>query len=167
MTRCVRSLADEETTEPLSLQAEPCARGWFFIVFDKVHAKQLMRIVVTMWAIWKHRRKTIQENIFQSPRRAGLAFAADLGIHTAVLASDFLIVIGTINDNRRSSYTVVTDEIKAWAQDFDDISYSHESRRSNQDTHILGRSSLPLSAGRHIWVINRAKGAVIPFLIDQ
>ena len=46
---------------------KPEARGWLAKVMDMLPHDDLIRVVVTPWAIWHARRKAIHENIFQSP----------------------------------------------------------------------------------------------------
>jgi ribonuclease HI len=63
----VWALEQEEIVEHLSEMHEEDARAWVAALIKSVPHGDLIRVVVTMWAIWYARRKAIHENIFQSP----------------------------------------------------------------------------------------------------
>jgi hypothetical protein len=63
----VWALEQEEILEHLSEMHEEDARAWVAALIKSVPHGNLIRMVVTMWAIWYARRKAIHENIFQSP----------------------------------------------------------------------------------------------------
>ena len=67
MARCVWALESEEIVEHLSEMQEEDASAWVVALIKSVSHGDLVSVVVTMWAIWYARRKSIHENIFQSP----------------------------------------------------------------------------------------------------
>jgi hypothetical protein len=60
-------LEQEEIVEHLSEMHEEDARAWVVALIKLVSHGDLIRVVVTMWAIWYARRKAIHDNVFQSP----------------------------------------------------------------------------------------------------
>jgi hypothetical protein len=70
----VWALVDEDLTEHIALTNEPVARYWIFSMIEEIMRKDdLIRLFVTMWAIWHAKRKAIHENHYQSPM-ATMAF---------------------------------------------------------------------------------------------
>jgi hypothetical protein len=67
MSKCVWVLVDEEITEHLINVQESDARSWIFSLIETLKHDDLIRVLVTLWAIWYARRKAIHDNIFQSP----------------------------------------------------------------------------------------------------
>jgi hypothetical protein len=65
--RCVWALTDEDITEHIALSTEPAARQWIFSMIETMKKGDLIRMLVTLWAIWHARRKAIHEDVFQSP----------------------------------------------------------------------------------------------------
>ena len=61
------ALESEEIVEHLSEMQEENSRGWLANLIARMPHVDLIRVLVTMWAIWYVRRKVIYENIFQSP----------------------------------------------------------------------------------------------------
>ena len=51
----------------MSQVQEPEARNWLFTMIDSLSHDQLIRMCVTLWALWHARRKAIHEGVFQSP----------------------------------------------------------------------------------------------------
>jgi hypothetical protein len=51
----------------MSETREPEPRGWLAAIFSSLKDEDLMRMVVTLWAIWYPRRKAIHDSSFQSP----------------------------------------------------------------------------------------------------
>jgi hypothetical protein len=77
------ALVDEDLTEHIALSNEPVARHWIFPMIKEIKRKDdLIRLFVTMWAIWHAKRKAVHEDHYQSPM-ATMAFVnrfiADLG----------------------------------------------------------------------------------------
>jgi hypothetical protein len=66
MARCVWALESEEIVEHLSEMQEETSRGWLAHLIEIMPHTDLIRVLVTMWAIRYARRKAIYENIFQS-----------------------------------------------------------------------------------------------------
>ena len=67
MAKCVWALEKDEITDLIGELQEQGARAWLAHVFSELASDDLVRVVVTMWAIWYARRKTIHEAVFQSP----------------------------------------------------------------------------------------------------
>ncbi|CAN6270926.1 unnamed protein product [Urochloa humidicola] len=65
--RCVWALEREETVESICTIQHKDARGWLAEVLSTLPQEELIRVVVTLWAIWYARRKVVYENSFQSP----------------------------------------------------------------------------------------------------
>jgi len=57
MVRCVWALESEEIVEHLSKMQEESSRGWLANMFETMSHADLIRVLVTMWAIWYARRK--------------------------------------------------------------------------------------------------------------
>ncbi|GJN09926.1 hypothetical protein PR202_ga27980 [Eleusine coracana subsp. coracana] len=67
MARCVWALEEEETVEHLCMAQATDARDWLMTLIQSLDHGRLVKVCVTLWAIWYARRKAIHENIFQSP----------------------------------------------------------------------------------------------------
>ncbi|KAI4998477.1 hypothetical protein ZWY2020_053819 [Hordeum vulgare] len=67
MARCVWALAQPELVEHMLATVEPDAKSWLFNMFTSVSAKELLRMTMTLWAIWAARRRLIHEGEHQSP----------------------------------------------------------------------------------------------------
>ena len=67
MARCVWALQCDELVDFISQAQDDNARGWIHEAIAGLAHDKLVRLVVTLWAIWHARRKAIHENIFQSP----------------------------------------------------------------------------------------------------
>jgi len=67
MARCVWALERGDVIGFLSQKQHLDAQGWLEEVMDTLPHDDLIRVVVTLWAIWHARRKAIHENTFQSP----------------------------------------------------------------------------------------------------
>ena len=61
------ALQGEELLEFIAQAQQGDARGWIHEAIAVLHHENLMRLVVTLWAIWYARRKVIHEELFQSP----------------------------------------------------------------------------------------------------
>jgi len=61
------ALESEEIVEHLSEMQEETSRGWLANLIETMPHADLIRVLVTMWAVKYARRKVIYENIFQSP----------------------------------------------------------------------------------------------------
>ena len=57
MARCVWALESEEIVEHLSEMQEKNSSGWLVNLFETMPHADLIRVLVTMWAIWYARRK--------------------------------------------------------------------------------------------------------------
>lgn len=67
MARCVWVLHDQELVEHMLATTEPDTRSWLFSMIVSVSAEELVKITVTLWAIWFARRRLIHEGEHQSP----------------------------------------------------------------------------------------------------
>lgn len=67
MARCVWVLVDEQLYERIKECVEPVATSWLFELDDQLSKVDYVKMVVTLWAIWKARREVIHEDIYQSP----------------------------------------------------------------------------------------------------
>ena len=59
MAKCVWALQKEDITDFLGGLQEQDARAWLATVFSSLPHDDLVRVIVTMWAIWYARRKAI------------------------------------------------------------------------------------------------------------
>ena len=57
MARCVWALESEAIVEHLSEMQKENSRGWLANMFETMSHADLIRVLVTMWAIWYARRK--------------------------------------------------------------------------------------------------------------
>jgi ribonuclease HI len=60
-------LTDEALVEHMTINEEPNAGLWLFEMINTLQHDQFTRLAVTLWSIWTARRKTIHEEIYQSP----------------------------------------------------------------------------------------------------
>ena len=84
MSRCIWALADEALTEKVSQNQEIDAKNWLFSMHDKLPEKDFVLLVVTLWAVWRARRKVIYEDIFQSPISTNQFIQSYLADHYAL-----------------------------------------------------------------------------------
>ena len=66
-TRCVWALQSEEIVDFISSTQQQDARGWLHEAMNSLSHGVLVKMVVTMWAIWYAKWKIIHENNYQSP----------------------------------------------------------------------------------------------------
>jgi hypothetical protein len=67
MARLVWALMDEELVEHMALNQIRDPQQWIFFMQDSLNHSDSIRVLVTLWEIWKARRKAIHENQFESP----------------------------------------------------------------------------------------------------
>ena len=67
LARCVWALERAEVTDFLYSIQETNAHAWWVEAAEKLMKANLIRVAVTLWAIWFVRRKAIHEHSFQSP----------------------------------------------------------------------------------------------------
>jgi hypothetical protein len=58
-------------------------------------------------------------------------------------------------------YGYIVREILSRAREFGRTEFVHEYRESNEDAHILARSSVYSSVGRHVWFMASPDGVCI------
>jgi len=66
MACCIWAFEKEDITESLSQIKEQDAKGWLVVMIKSLRHKELVRVIVTLWAIWYIRRKVVHKNIYQS-----------------------------------------------------------------------------------------------------
>jgi ribonuclease HI len=94
--------------------------------------------------------------------REGLALASDLNLQRIRLASDCANAVRTITEGSvLGSYGQLVGEIRAGMRSFQELEIVHEGRRSNTDAHNLARSSIYISLGRHVWLLNPPEGVPV------
>jgi ribonuclease HI len=67
MARSVWALSDEDITEHVSMNEDPSAKQWLFVMMETLSRDDFARVAVTLWAIWYARRRLIHEGECQSP----------------------------------------------------------------------------------------------------
>jgi ribonuclease HI len=83
----------------------------------------------------------------------GLALAADLMLQKLRLAMDCASVVKSIAGEGMRIYGQIIQEVKARRNDFTRVEFVHEHRDSNRDAHVIARSSIYKSLGRHVWLL--------------
>jgi ribonuclease HI len=96
-----------------------------------------------------------------------LAPVADLNLHRLQVASDVEDVIKNINVGSLCHYSTIIKEIDVRKCEFACVSFLHQGRYSNQDTHNLIRSALSLKYGRHIWLLEPWDASLVPVSISK
>ena len=76
--RCVWSLSSEEIVEHMCDSMSLNAKNWIFTMHEKLKHEEFTRMIVTLWAIWRSRRKAIHEDICDSPMQIHLSINAFL-----------------------------------------------------------------------------------------
>lgn len=66
MFKCVWALESEEILEYLYEIQHNDAMGWLAVMLKTLKQDDLIRVLVTMWAIWHARRQATHENSFQN-----------------------------------------------------------------------------------------------------
>jgi hypothetical protein len=90
MAKCVWALEKEDITNFIGALQEEDARAWLEKILSSLPQADMVRVVVTMWAIWHARRRAIHEDIYQSPLSTHAfidRFIADLGLVPAAVQS--------------------------------------------------------------------------------
>lgn len=85
MARCVWALVDDEISDHMQASTEQNAKRWIFSMIDDMPHEPLIKMFVTLWAIWSARRKAIHEGVLQSPHVFVNSFIPELAtIHDPV-----------------------------------------------------------------------------------
>ena len=84
--------------------------------------------------------------------REGLALASNLGLQSFMIASDCANVVRSLLGEGFGRYGPIVREINV-RRSFMRAEFVHEGRKSNVDAHLLARSSVNLSIGRHVWIL--------------
>jgi hypothetical protein len=83
--------------------------------------------------------------------REGLALANDLSLRRVRIASDCANAVRSLAYDILGVYSHIVKEIKADPASFQGMEFVHEKREANHDAHVLARSTLFSSIGRHVW----------------
>nr|XP_020198524.1 uncharacterized protein LOC109784346 [Aegilops tauschii subsp. strangulata] len=67
VARCVWALVDDDVVDYIQATTELNAKRWLFSMFNDLPQASMVKLVVTLWAIWSARRKAIHEGVLQSP----------------------------------------------------------------------------------------------------
>ena len=67
LAAAVWALTPEDLLAPMIERTEDKANAWLFEIHAILFADLFQRLIVTLWAIWKARRKAIHEDIYQTP----------------------------------------------------------------------------------------------------
>ena len=67
MSRCIWALSEERIVEQISLNNDVNAKNWLFALHEALNSTEFVRLVISLWAVWRARRKAIYEGIFSSP----------------------------------------------------------------------------------------------------
>jgi hypothetical protein len=59
-------MSEPDIADHVVLSSEPTTKQWLFSMIETMKEADLVRMVVTMWAIWHAKRKAVHEDIFQS-----------------------------------------------------------------------------------------------------
>jgi hypothetical protein len=89
--RCVWSLSSEELVEVMCDNLSLNAKNWVFKMHEILPHDDFTRMVVTLWAIWRARRRAIHEEIFDSP------------LQTHIFITSFLRDIDILSKPRQSA----------------------------------------------------------------
>ena len=92
--------------------------------------------------------------------REGLALATDLGLQKFRMATDCANVVKNIKGDGMGSYGQIIREINARTETFNSVDIVHEGRRSNIDAHMVARSCVSQSIGRHVWFLHAPPGVL-------
>lgn len=246
MARCVWVLLDEDLYDRVKSCTEPGAKNWLFVLEDMLTEVEYVKLIVSLWAIWKARRDVIHEDVFQSPFatcsfisnflhdlsslddsmkkmhggsrahlpskwiappmgcvkgnvdgaicsarskcaaaaifrddngvfqgasalvmegiiepacveamacREALCLAQDLQVASAVIACDSSGVVRSISDGSQAENSMLIKEIRRMMDAAGEVQFRYERRECNIDAHNIARSSLELSPGRHVWLL--------------
>lgn len=66
MARCIWALEKEEIVEAMGGISENDAKSWVAIMTEILPQEDVVRVAITLWAIWYAWQKTIHENVYQS-----------------------------------------------------------------------------------------------------
>jgi ribonuclease HI len=72
--------------------------------------------------------------------REALALAQDLMLSNVTIASDCPTVVQALNQEYSGRFSMVTEEVKAGANQLAKVSFRHENRASNSEAHRLARA---------------------------
>jgi ribonuclease HI len=98
--------------------------------------------------------------------REGLALASDLGLHSFRVASDCANAVRSLLGEGFSSFGPIVWEINV-RRSFIRADFVFEGQKSNVNAHILARSSVNLSTGKHVWFLSLWMKFVIIILLNK
>jgi hypothetical protein len=67
VARCVWSLSTDELNDTMRDNLSLNAKNWMFMMHEKLPHDVFTRMVVTLWALWRARRRAMHEDIYDSP----------------------------------------------------------------------------------------------------
>ena len=88
----------------------------------------------------------------------GMVLTSDLVLQKFKLALDCRNVVRNLQGTAMGAYGHIICEIKARAEDFTEVRFTHEGRESNGDAHRLAKGSVHESFSRHVWFITPLDG---------
>jgi ribonuclease HI len=96
--------------------------------------------------------------------REGLALASDLMPTKVVIATDCENVVRNMRGLGMGCHGHIVREIKEVMAGFENSEIVHERRASNVDAHMLDKSSMYESLGRHVWLLSPPDGVCTNYL---
>ena len=66
VARCVWALVDDDVADYIQASTEQDAKRWLFCMFNDLPHASMVKLVVTLWALWTARRKAIHEGVLKS-----------------------------------------------------------------------------------------------------
>ena len=98
--------------------------------------------------------------------REGLALASGLRLHSFRVASDCANAVRSFMGQGFGRYGLIVWKINDRRQSFTRAEFVFEGRRSNVDAHLVARSSINLSIGRHMWFLEPLDGVCNSYSSD-
>lgn len=89
IARCIWALVDDDAADYIQAANNPDAKQWLFELMEELPHAAMIKVVVTLWAIWVARRKAIHEGILKSPHA------------THAFVTSFISELNTIQDSAR------------------------------------------------------------------
>jgi hypothetical protein len=115
------------------------------------------RVQLLSWRVW------LPWDLEVMACSEGLALVDDHLLQRVRVALDCFNVIRSIQDKGNGSYGHTIQELKARAPCFELAGFVHEGKSSNGDPHSLGRSSIYLDMGPHVWFQTPPEGICMQY----
>ena len=98
--------------------------------------------------------------------REGLALAKGLSLNRVRMASDCANAVRCMTGgSTMGAYGQIIQELREDVKAFPLMESIHERREANHDTHVLARSTLASSFGRHVWFFDPSDGVCNSYLV--